>query len=508
MDLAPRGSNRDGLSLYAISAIILTLVGIILLLSFSVGWIGSPGGDIVAGANDNEAESDTGVPDNPEYSFSDRDGSTNGDTVTGEPVHVAGNQQVCRYEVPETQEPDHVVSPEDGASGIQRAINSSDPGDLIYLEGGTYEMDSKISIDRAGSANNRITLAGKPGERPVLDFSQLSAPDTDDPEFDFGGAVEVDDDYWTIRNIEVKESPGFGIRARGGENHLIFENVESHNNTLTGLALIESSHNEIRHSRFHHNYDSMNAGEHADGIGIKQGPDPEGKNANENLVYCTDMYLNSDDGFDGYRSNDNDIFYSRAWENGKINETTFAESGNGNGFKFGPHNAGGHLVVGNLAWGNERKEGGEYAKGTGFDYNGAGGPIILYHNTAWNNDMGFNFQNEGAVLINNLAVGNNVESKVWTSYPEEYNIFTTADDRISFQSTDPADSNFLVPEPGSATTDAGNATDSITWETAGSAPDIGALEVREDTEFDSGSPEKEAGEESTMESSADAGNPS
>ncbi|WP_424000294.1 right-handed parallel beta-helix repeat-containing protein [Haloarcula salina] len=409
--------------------------------------------------------------------------------MPAEPVHIAGNQQVCRYEVPEPREPDITVSPKDGAAGIQRAINDSEPGDLIYLEGGTYEMNSTITIDGDGTPNDRITLAGRPGERPVLDFSQLSAPDTDDPEFDFGAAVAAEGDYWTIRNMEVKESPGFGIRARGGENHLVFENVESHHNVLTGIALIESSHNEIRHSKFHHNYDAMNAGEHADGVGIKQGPDPEGKTANENLLYCTDMYLNSDDGFDGYRSNDNDIFYSRAWENGKVSETELAESGNGNGFKFGPHTASGHVVVGNLAWGNVRKEEGEYAQGTGFDYNGAEGPLILYHNTAWNNDMGFDFQNEGAVLINNLAVGNAVESRVWTSYPEQYNLFTTANDRIIFQSTDPSDPGFLVPEPGSEPVDGGDTIDSLTWVTARSAPDIGALEVREDTDETPGAQE-------------------
>jgi len=455
----------------AIAAVAVILVAAMVVVSSSFGWIGLPRSEPV---NDTQTDSGSSAPDTVE-------GTETGGNSSAEPevVHVAGNRQFCQYEVPQQQEPDYTVSPEDGASGIQNAINSAEPGDLIYLEGGTYEMNSKLSINGTGTEGNRITLAGKPGERPVLDFSQLSAPETEDPEFDFGAAVEVDGEYWTVRNVEVRESPGFGIRAQHGDHHLVVENVASYNNTLTGIALIESSHNEIRHSSFHHNYDPMNAGEHADGIGIKQGPDPEGKNANENLVYCTDMYLNADDGFDGYRSNDNDIFYSRAWENGKINETHLAESGNGNGFKFGPHSAGGHLVVGNMAWGNERKEEGEYAKATGFDYNGAGEPIILYHNTAWNNDMGFNFQNDGAILINNLAVGNDVESKVWISYPEEYNIFTTADDRIQFQSTDPRDPGFLMPESGSDAVDAGDSIESLDWVTAQSTPDIGAVEVRE-----------------------------
>jgi len=479
MDVGLRGSHRGELSVRALSGVLLALVVLALLISVGAGWVGSPGDGATDGPDSGVTNANASVPDD-----AVGNGSSTGNAVPAEPVHIAGNQQVCRYEVPEPREPDFTVSPEDGAAGIQRAINDSGPGDLIYLEGGTYEMESTLTIDGDGTASDRIVLAGRPGERPVLDFSRLSAPDTDDPEFDFGAAVEAEGDYWSVRNVEVRESPGFGIRARGGENHLVFENVESHDNVLTGLALIESSHNEIRHSSFHHNYDAMNAGEHADGVGIKQGPDPEGKTANENLVYCTDMYLNSDDGFDGYRSNDNDIFYSRAWENGKVNETTLAESGNGNGFKFGPHTASGHLVVGNLAWGNVRKEEGEYAQGTGFDYNGAEGPLILYHNTAWNNDMGFDFQNEGAVLINNLAVGNAVESRVWTSYPEEYNIFTTAEDGVSFQSTDPTDPGFLVPVPGSEPVDSGTAIESTVWETARSAPDIGALEASAEAELE------------------------
>ncbi|WP_312619166.1 right-handed parallel beta-helix repeat-containing protein [Haloarcula sp. 1CSR25-25] len=473
MDLGLRENGVGERPVRAVSAVVLALVIVAVVVSVSFGWVGSPGGE---GVNGPEAGTESGALATAEGTDTGGDGAT-----TRETVHIAGNQQFCRYQVPERQEPDYTVSPEDGSSGLQEAIDSAGPGDLIYLEGGTYEMDSKLSIDGDGSEGNRITLAGKPGERPVLDYSQLSAPNSSDPEFDFGSAVEVDGDYWTIRNIEVKGSPGFGIRARGGENHLVFENVEAHNNALTGLALIESSHNEIRHSSFHHNYDARNAGEHADGVGIKQGPDPEGKTANENLLYCTDMYLNSDDGFDAYRSNDNDIFYNRAWENGKINETELAESGNGNGFKFGPYNAGGHLVVGNLAWSNERKEEGEHAKATGFDYNGAEKPIILYHNTAWDNDMGFNFQNEGAVLINNLAVGNEIESNLWTSYPEEFNVFTTAEDRITFRSTDPEDPDFLMPVSGSEAIDAGQSIESVDWAIAGTGPDIGAVEFRNET---------------------------
>lgn len=471
MDLGLRGTWVGEHPLRAVSAAVLALVIVTVVVSVSFGWVGPLRGETINGTDAGSGSNAPGTVDGTE---------TGADSATTrEVVHIAGNRQFCSYEVPRQQEPDYTVSPEDGASGIQQAIDSAEPGDLIYLEGGTYEMGSKLAIEGNGSDGDRITLAGKPGERPVLDFSPLSAPATEDPEFEFGAGVEVNGDYWTVRNVEVRESPGFGIRAQHGEHHLVVENVESYNNTLTGIALIESAHNEIRHSSFHHNYDPMNAGEHADGVGIKQGPDPQGKTANENRVYCTDMYLNSDDGFDGYRSNDNEIFYSRAWENGKINETTLAESGNGNGFKFGPHSAGGHLVVGNLAWGNERKEEGEYAKATGFDYNGAGEPIVLYHNTAWDNEMGFNFQNEGAVLVNNLAVGNDVESKVWTSYPEEHNVFTTADDRITFRSTDPADPGFLTPEAGSDAVNGGDSVDSVDWATAQSTPDIGAVELRE-----------------------------
>jgi len=468
------GELSPGAILIAVVALLVVTVSI----SIGFGWVGSTGSETVD-STDSETPSVAGAGNVSTAANSDVGDSQNDAAVSRETIHVAGNRQYCRYQVPEVREPDFTVEPEDGASGIQRAINSAEPGDLIYLEGGTYEMRSTISIDGDGSEDDQITLAGKPGERPILDFSQMSAPNTDDPEFDFGAAVSVDGNYWTIRNVEVTESPGFGIRARGGENHLVFENVESHDNVLTGLALIESSHNEIRHSSFHHNYDPMNSGEHADGVGIKRGPDPESKTANENLVYCTDMYLNSDDGFDGYRSNDNDIFYSRAWENGKVSETELSDSGNGNGFKFGPYNGGGHLVVGNLAWGNVRKEEGEYAKATGFDYNGAEVPITLYHNTAWGNEMGFNFQTEGDTLVNNLAVGNDAKSKVWTSYPEEHNVFTTGGGRSTFQCTSPGNQTFLMPKPESKPVDAGEDVESVTWDTTGSAPDIGAVEFRE-----------------------------
>jgi len=431
---------------------------------------GSDGGDDTTDGGD-ETE-DSGDKAQSGYGEGPYGGVPYGGVEASAGEHIAGNQQVCRYVVPDEQAPDATVAPADGAAGLQAAIDDADPGDLIYLEGGTYAMDDILTVRGDGESGNRIVLAGRPGERPVLDFSQLSAPDSSDPEFDFGAAVELEAAYWTLRNIEVKESPGFGIHARAGEQHLLFEHIESHHHALSGLAWIESSHNEVRHSEFHHNYDARNAGEHADGVAIKQGPGPEGKTANRNVVRCCDMHHNSDDGVDTYRSNDNELWFNRAWENGKIDDTTLAEQGNGNGFKFGPWHAGGHLVVGNLAWGNVRKETGEHAKATGFDYNGSEVGITLYHNTAWNNDMGFSFQSEGDTLVNNLAAGNAVASTVWSG-EQQANVFGA--DASVFRSTDPADAAFLVPDADELV-DAGVAVDELDWAADG-APDIGALET-------------------------------
>jgi hypothetical protein len=52
------------------------------------------------------------------------------------------------------------------------AISTAAPGDTIYVRGGTYNLNSTISIGsgKNGTAANPYNMLAYPGESPVLDF--------------------------------------------------------------------------------------------------------------------------------------------------------------------------------------------------------------------------------------------------------------------------------------------------------------------------------------------------
>lgn len=79
----------------------------------------------------------------------------------------------------------YYVSPtgDDAAAGtkaapfatIKKAAELAQPGQLVYLRGGTYSAITKISLTRAGTATTPIRIRAYPGEHPVLDVSATDA---------------------------------------------------------------------------------------------------------------------------------------------------------------------------------------------------------------------------------------------------------------------------------------------------------------------------------------------
>lgn len=54
---------------------------------------------------------------------------------------------------------------------LSKAVAAAQPGDVIYLSGGTYAYVATVEIDKAGAADKAIRIEAVPGERPILDFS-------------------------------------------------------------------------------------------------------------------------------------------------------------------------------------------------------------------------------------------------------------------------------------------------------------------------------------------------
>ena len=54
---------------------------------------------------------------------------------------------------------------------IEKAVSVVQPGQTIYIRGGTYNLTTTIGITKSGTENAVISMLAYPGERPVLDFS-------------------------------------------------------------------------------------------------------------------------------------------------------------------------------------------------------------------------------------------------------------------------------------------------------------------------------------------------
>src|SRR5450759_1849700 len=53
---------------------------------------------------------------------------------------------------------------------LQKSVNLANPGDTIYMRGGTYLLsDSGVQTSRSGSSGNYINVFNYPGETPILD---------------------------------------------------------------------------------------------------------------------------------------------------------------------------------------------------------------------------------------------------------------------------------------------------------------------------------------------------
>jgi hypothetical protein len=229
---------------------------------------------------------------------------------------------------------------------IARAQAAAQPGDIVYLRGGTYAYTranstctsqtarvDAITLNKSGSSGNPLRYWAYPGERPVFDFSRM----TDDCRIK---GFDVTGSYIHLKGLEVTgvrqnnnlNHESWGIWISGSNN--IFEQLNVHHIMGTGLFINGGGGNLVLNSDAHDNYDSRSsngAGESGDGFGAHYMP----AGSPANVFRGCRAWWNSDDGFDlidAYSSVT--IENSWAWRNGYVPGTTTA-AGNGNGFKAG-----------------------------------------------------------------------------------------------------------------------------------------------------------------------------
>lgn len=330
---------------------------------------------------------------------------------------------------------------------LERAIEAVEPGESIILRGGVYERVSRIEIEGlAGTAENRITIAGYAEENPVFRFDGPTPGG-----WDADGGLEFSDvQYLTVRNITVENSPHLGIYVRSQSSNNRFEEISTLDNNLAGIGLHEgSSNNLVRNVTSANNYDPQNEGQEADGIQLSH--------TENNEVIGGEFYNNADDGLDLWGSTSITVERCKSWNNGR------GENGNGNGFKLGGDEASGdHRIVRNIAFSN---------RNIGFTYNEATMPITLYNNTSCNNQYDYSFYDVEHRLVNNISYEGEVA--LGPSIRDEHNTWNLDIDDPEFKSEQRNDEHFLRLSAESPCIDAGREVD---IEYTGEAPDLGAYE--------------------------------
>jgi parallel beta-helix repeat protein len=294
---------------------------------------------------------------------------------------------------------------------LQRAADLAQPGDVIWVRGGTYT--NPVHFRRSGTSSAPIVIESHPGECAILDGSHLSS----------GRPVTFASvQHLHFRNFVVRNSPTEGIYLdRSHDNRVT--NVRTHHHYWSGITVAASNRNLFAYFISHDNFDPP-AGGHADGINVNTG--------DRNHIDRCIVYNNSDDGVDTWRSTRTLVERCIAFDNGW-------QGGDGNGIKAG----GGDRRVGTVV----RHSIAFHNRVDGFDSN-SGLETTFDHNTAFANGR-LGFLAGGATLTRNLAIGNGEADYSDSRGPnsERGNSWNVRVDGWAFDdltATDPTHSAFLM----------------------------------------------------------------
>ena len=118
---------------------------------------------------------------------------------------------------------------------IEKTVDLAEPGDVIYVRGGTYLLTKRVKIEKAGREDAFISLVGFPGERVIIDGSEIVANPVN--EFKQARCIYVNHfgEYWHFKNLELCNAKDNGMKIKGSYN--IVENCKFYGNNDTGLQI-------------------------------------------------------------------------------------------------------------------------------------------------------------------------------------------------------------------------------------------------------------------------------
>ncbi len=398
------------------------------------------------------------------------------------------------------------------ANGVSKLQN---PGDTLYVLGGTYTFTDKFSINKKGSASKHIVIAGYPGEKAILDFHKVAYGTR-------GVSIHSEALYVHIKDLSIAYSGKNNLYCEG--SYCLFENLDIYGSADTGCQMKKGGNNTILNCDSHDNFDyetmsgnTANFGGNADGFADKQFT-----GAGNHYIGCR-AWNNSDDGWDFFQrvSSSNTIiencvcfqngpaYYNmkdhpryetdKAWFDSKVgtqmtdrygNTITitleqYPCQGNGNGFKMGGQYTDHKILIHHcLAVGNNER---------GFDQNNNGGTMWVYNCSAYQNNVNFGFTTAFGTnyMRNNITLSskNADQYKAQTIAANDHNSWNTGLTASSsdFQSLDTtqilaarksdgslAEGTFMRLKSGSKLIDAGIDVD-LAYN--GDAPDLGCYET-------------------------------
>lgn len=270
---------------------------------------------------------------------------------------------------------------------LTKAIEKVEAGGVIYLQGGTYNFDSQLTIPYTnnGEEGKVKSMVALDGQEVVLDFS-AEAYNMKDTSLNARG-LQLDGSYWYIKGITVEGAADNGFFISGKHNTL--ELCVAKGNRDTGMQISRRnsslsnfedwpSDNLILNCTSYNNNDPA-TGENADGFAAKL------TCGSGNVFDGCISYNNVDDGWDLYAKEATGpigavtIRNSIAFRNGATTAGTFTANSDGNGFKLGGSKiAVSHVVENCIAFEN---------KNHGFTDNSNPGTITVRNCTSINNAL-------------------------------------------------------------------------------------------------------------------------
>ncbi len=135
----------------------------------------------------------------------------------------------------------HTIAPGEGAQErLQEALILAEPGDIIMLEAGRYELTDGLSLDVDG-----VTLRGAGPAQSVLDFTAQQGS---------GEGLLVTSDDVTLHNFALENPKGDGIKSKGADNivynriRVTWTNGPAATNGAYGIYPVESTGVLVAHS--------------------------------------------------------------------------------------------------------------------------------------------------------------------------------------------------------------------------------------------------------------------